>query len=235
MKAPTILVRDFNLHHPRWNTAADPTKISKAQPLVHWLDRHKAKLLVCAEEINEHGGTLLRQNLKRTSVIDLAFSFCFRKFFWTNWRFLPPSGSDHEVITFDAIFSHTPTSSSTQNNNMLSAGFNHKKADWDKFQQVVKENLRKVPIPQTITISSMDRLAQAFTTTITTAADATMPRIRPCERSKPWWTEDLNKLRKALHKGLRIYKKSRSIPDHIAWKRTRNQYFHAIREAKTQH
>ena len=70
VKAPTILVGDFNLHHPRWNIAADPTKISKAQPLVHWLDRHKAKLLVCAEEINEHGGTLLRQNLKRTSVID---------------------------------------------------------------------------------------------------------------------------------------------------------------------
>ena len=81
----------------------------------------------------------------------------------------------------------------------------------------------------------MDRLAQAFTTTITIAADATIPRIRPCERSKPWWTKDLNKLRKALHKALRRYKKSRSIPDHTAWKRTRNQYFHAIREAKTQH
>ena len=127
------------------------------------------------------------------------------------------------------------SSSSTPNNNTLNAGFNHKKPDWDKFHQVVKENLRKVPIPQTITISSMDRLAQAFTTTITTAADATMPRIRPCERSKPWWTKDLNKLRKALHKALRRYKKSRSIPDHIAWKRTRNQYFYAIREAKTQH
>ena len=43
VKAPTILVGDFNLYHPRWNTATDPTKISKAQPLVHWLDRHKAK------------------------------------------------------------------------------------------------------------------------------------------------------------------------------------------------
>ena len=118
---------------------------------------------------------------------------------------------------------------------MLSAGFNHKNADWDKFQQVVKENLRKVQIPQTITISSMDRLAQAFTITIITAADATMPQIRPCKRSKPWWTEDLNKLQKALYKALRRYKKSRSIQDHTAWKRTRNQYFHAIREAKTQH
>ena len=81
----------------------------------------------------------------------------------------------------------------------------------------------------------MDRLAQAFTTTITVAAEATIPRIRPCERSKPWWTEDLNKLRKALHKALQRYKKSRSIPDHTAWKRTRNQYFHTIREAKTQY
>ena len=77
LKTPTVLAGDFNLHHPRWNAAADPSKISKAQPFVNWLDQHKAETLVDAEEINEKGGTLLRENLKETSVIDLTFSLCF--------------------------------------------------------------------------------------------------------------------------------------------------------------
>ena len=102
LKTPAVIAGDFNLHHPRWNAAADPAKSLRAQPLVAWLDKNKAELLVDAEEINRHGGTLLRENLQATSVINLAFSIRFRKTCWGHWHFLPATGSDHEAIAFEA-------------------------------------------------------------------------------------------------------------------------------------
>ena len=234
LKTPTILAGDFNLHHPRWNAAADPSKISKAQPLVNWLDRNKAELLVDAEEINEHGGTLIRQNLQNTSVIDLTFSLRFQQIQWGNWHFLSPTGSDHEVIFFEASL---PSSSSfsSSSDSTLTPSFNLKKADWKKCKKAIQEEITQLYIPDVVTKDSIDELAQLFTTTIMNAAESAIPRARLCERSKPWWTEELKTLRKLLHKALRTFKRTKQEIDLIAWKTARNTYFHAIRDAKTQH
>ena len=214
LDTPVILAGDFNLHHPRWNAAANSSKISKAQPFVNWLDQHKAETLVDAEEINERGGTLLRSNLKSTSVIDLTFSLGFQQICWENWRFLPPTGSDHEAITFEASLSHH-TSPGLLNNPTLPPCFNHKKADWDKFKQAIQQGAKRLTIPEITNSDQMDKIAQLFTDTVTQAAEFTIPRARPCERSKPWWTKELNTLRKSLHSALRVFKRTRSEADSI--------------------
>ena len=195
LKTPAVIAGDFNLHHPRWNAAADPSKMSKAKALIAWLDKHKAELIIDAEEINKHGGTLVRENLRATSVIDLAFTIRFRKTCWRHWHFLPATGSDHEAIAFEAevqgVFLNQPEST-------LPAGFNHKKADWNRFTKAIQEEARHLRIPDNITSGSMDALAQAFTAAITTAAEEAMPRLRHCERSKPWWNKELSGLRTAF-------------------------------------
>ena len=38
LQKPTLLAGDFNLHHPRWNSAVKPAKAIKAMKLVEWLD-----------------------------------------------------------------------------------------------------------------------------------------------------------------------------------------------------
>ena len=234
IKTPAILAGDFNLHHPRWNAAADPCKISKAQPLVNWLDENQAELLVDMQEINDHGGTLLRENLQGTSVIDLTFALNFRHMYWDNWHFLPPTGSDHEVIAFEALVPYT-FSPLDPFDSFLPPSFNNKKADWNKLKRMIRRESKHIHVPQTITQRSMDILAESLVAAVTNAAESAIPRTRPCERSKPWWTEDLKHLRKLLHAALRIYKRSKTEPDLLAWKKARNTYFHAIRDAKTSH
>ena len=229
---PAVIAGDFNLHHPRWNAAADPSKISKAKALIAWLDKHKAELIIDAEEINRHGGTLVRENLRATSVIDLAFTIRFRKTYWRHWHFLPATGSDHEAIAFEAEVQGV---SSTQPESTLPAGFNHKKADWNRFTKAMQEEVKHLRIPDNITSGSMDALAQALTAAITTAAEEAMPRLRHCERSKPWWNKELWALRIALNRELRAYKKLRSEKSLTKWRKARNHYFRAIRQAKTTH
>ena len=170
LKTPAILAGDFNLHHLWWNAAADPTKICQAQPFVHWLDNHKAQLVVDLETINNEGGTLLRHGLKRTSVIDLTFSLNFRKTHWEKWRFLPPSGSDHEVITFEASLTSFNQPSSSPQGPTLPAAFNHKKADWTTFRRIMQQSADRIHFSQAATASSMDNLAEHLTAAINTAA-----------------------------------------------------------------
>ena len=95
------MVGDFNLHHERWNIATNPAKAAKAQKFVDWLDKNKAELIIDIEEINQHGGTLLRDNLKQISVIDLAFIIRSQFLISENWHYISHTGSDHEAISFD--------------------------------------------------------------------------------------------------------------------------------------
>ena len=99
----------------------------------------------------------------------------------------------------------------------------------------MKNQAKKLLIPNTLTPTTLDILAEKFTSAMNSAAESAIPRLRPCERSKPWWTEDLKLLRKSLHLVLQVYKQTRTDTDHRIWKSTRNKYFYAIREAKTKH
>ena len=203
-----------------------------------WLDKNKAELIIDMEEINQHGGTLLRDNLKEISVIDLAFSIRSQCLASENWRYISHTGSDHEAISFD-IFAKNSCHSQTLTNPESALGlpscFNYKKADWKKFAIAIQRETKNVPIPEFITQNTLDSLAENFTSSINTAAESAIPRARPCERSKPWWTNELNTLRKSLHSALRTYKRTRKNTDLVLWKAARNKYFHTIRETKTKH
>ncbi len=133
---PTVVAGDFNLHHLWWNCIANPAKASAAQPTVNWLKGLEAELLIDLIVIAEEGRTFYRSNLKNTSVIDLAFAIGFKRLTWGNWNYLEPTGSDHEVIGFQADFldSYRPSSTSGGLHS-----YNYKKADWELFEKELKE------------------------------------------------------------------------------------------------
>ena len=159
--------------------------------------------------------------MKEISVIDLAFNVCFRQLYWENWRYLTPTGSDHEIIRFYIITPHFSQPLETYALN-LSLSFNHKKADWDKFKKAVQKEVKNIMVPENPIPDTMYDLAQSFTAVINAAAESAIPSSRPCERSKPRWTEELKALWKTLHSALRAFKRTRGEIQLIAWKNARN-------------
>jgi hypothetical protein len=66
---PSVILGDFNLHHPWWNSAVSSSRANRASCLVGWLESCRATLL----NNPSAGGTLLRAGLQQESVIDLTF------------------------------------------------------------------------------------------------------------------------------------------------------------------
>ena len=62
--------------------------------------------MIDAEIINEFGGTFLRNNLRQTLVIDLAFYAGFRTIEWGEWRYIERTRSDYKAIAFEAILEY---------------------------------------------------------------------------------------------------------------------------------
>ena len=235
LQEPSILVGDFNLHHPRWNIAASPEGAAKASSLVKWLDNYRATLLVDPEVINESGGTYNRSDLRNTSVIDLSFYTPFKKLAWTGWSYIDSTGSDHEAIVFEArpvqpIIGSLPSDNRT-------ARFNYKLADWEKYSRQIsrKKTVICQQIDNCMATNDYDSIATCVTNAITQSAENAIPRLKICERSKPWWTPELTKMRKGLTGALRHYKKHRSSQAEEEYKTVKNAYFRSVRQAKRNH
>jgi ribonuclease HI/exonuclease III len=225
---PAIIAGDFNLHHPWWNSTANPQRTSKAETLVRWLQKYRATLLVDSEETAEKGGTFVRSNLTTTSIIDLAFYTTFQKVVWKNWRYIEPTGSDHETIAFEACSLRTETLE------QLLPSYNCKKADWEAFSaklQAGEDHLIEA-IEEAASIGDLDLVADLLIGAIRSATEGSIPKKRTSEHSKPWWTPELKDLRKAQSTAQRIYKKQRTPALAEAYKAARNAYNHAIRTAK---
>ena len=72
-----------------------------------------------------------------------------------------------------------------------------------------------------------------LTNSIKLAVEKAIPRSKPCEFSKPWWNKELLQKRKKMAKLGRLQEEQPRSSRLEAYKEARNQYFHAIREAKT--
>jgi ribonuclease HI/endonuclease/exonuclease/phosphatase (EEP) superfamily protein YafD len=227
---PFLLAGDFNLHHPRWNPSVEASKARKAEALVSWLDRYKASLLTDLEVATE--GTYWREGLKGVSLIDLAFYSPFKQLTWTNFRFLDATGSDHKPIAFEA--------SPRGPNRPLAARpatYNYKKADWKVFSKHLakKEQDLLIAIERAITRDNLEGIASLLTRTLTEASNAAIPKKRPYEGSKPWWTDELTSLRKALGLAQRAHRLLRDEESHETFLEARNSFKYAIRAAKKKH
>ena len=83
-------------------------------------------------------------------------------------------------------------------------------------------------------IHYLETLAETFSACIKRAAENSIPKLKPCERSKPWWNSKLYTLRKRLAQRKRQFKTqplSKTVEK--SYTIARNTYFQAIRSAKT--
>jgi ribonuclease HI len=221
----SLLLGDFNSHHPMW----EPTSLSttpSSEKLVDWIEDHELALL------NTPGvGTYFRSDLDHPSVLDLAFSTSSIASRTEDWQVLPDLGSDHLGI----LFTITGDDRELVENPTHQARFNTKLANWELFtstlQQLVdSHSLDQIQDPTT---DNLESASTALTESITKAAKASIPILRPGARSKPWWTPELKDLRKVMMRNQRLL--VRDIESKQRYLQSKNQYFLAIKQAKREH
>lgn len=242
--SPSIVLGDFNSHHPWWDPYNPETPNSER--LVEWLDSNK---LTLKNNIGE--GTFFRPNLRRESVLDLTFSTGDIQDKILDWQTLKDIGSDHYGI----LFTFKTSDSQQVVNPTYTERFNLNRADWDKFgiqftalvgesQALSPANLARLKREATPTdilesnssptIEELDKVAEELSDVITQAANSTIPKLSSKLISKPWWNNDLTTLRKE-------YKTAKSHVMHLdllsakACQLARNKYFQAIKTAKREH
>jgi endonuclease/exonuclease/phosphatase (EEP) superfamily protein YafD len=97
----SILLGDFNTHHPWWDPLA--RKSANADKLVEWIEE---KGLELANQPGE--ATFFRPNLVRESVLDLTLTTRSLASYIENWQVLRDIGSDHFGVLFTIASSKGP-------------------------------------------------------------------------------------------------------------------------------
>lgn len=245
MKIPsnTIIVGDFNEHHPNW----DPyyPRSSGAESLLDWMEEQ------CLSVSNIVGqGTFFRPHMALPSVIDLTLVTSWSGKYLQDWQTIP-TGSDHHGIIFTIMNQkygkHQSVASPVQ--------FNTKKADWVKFQKACIQHFKVSSAlnPANLQILSqkttqdlwhqgnelkdnLDRIGLELTNILIQAAEVSISRKHTGAKSKPWWTEKLKMLRKEMMRAFRVYLKDNSNQGKWKdYKNARNKYFQEIKIAKKNH
>lgn len=240
----SVILGDFNTHHPWWDPLAHTTP--GADQLVDWLEQQDLALL------NTPGtGTFFRPNLARESVLDLTFATSAIASKIQDWQVLPDLGSDHYGLLFTVL----GTSVELVDNPTDQAHFNTQLANWDLFATSLKsyiaassilnsqefnsilptsENILSMLEEQNTPFSDLlDKAASEFTQAIFEAATASIPRIKPGARPKPWWSPELKALRKTMLREQRGL--ARNPDSKLPYLQAKNIYFLAIKRAKRDH
>jgi len=243
----SIVLGDFNTHHPIWDPLAP--KSAKADDLVDWANLNNLCLLN-----NPGEPTFNRPNLRQPSVIDLTFASDLIANKIHDWQTIANIGSDHYGVLFTIQGSENQII-----DKQATITFDTGKADWPLFESTLQRVLAssntlnstpflelevatKDPIStlsDNDSNSSMFRLldeaAQALTDAINTAAIDSIPQKRYIAISKPWWTPDLKHLRTDMTRSQRQLKSLGTAEAKSQYLIARNTYFLAIKRAKRDH
>ncbi|RAL66698.1 hypothetical protein DID88_006378 [Monilinia fructigena] len=148
----TILLGDFNAHHPWWDPFSK--KSGNADQLAEWFEDQNLTLL------NEPGiSTFYRTNLLNPSVLDLTLASEGISPQIHNWQTLSDTGSDHAGILFELKGKEAPTTP----NDESTARYNTKLANWEKFESILKSESLYSPILSTLDLSDIDHVIKEGT------------------------------------------------------------------------
>lgn len=240
--ASSIVVGDFNEHHPNW----DPLNpISRGANTLHeWFVGNNLSIM---NKIGE--GTFHRPNMKNFSTIDLTLAGKKMADKIANWQVIH-TGSDHMGILFDV---HEP-SRELARFQPHQTRYNVNKANWNLFEKTLKKLLGRAPTVNDQVLHSLatytakqvlqrpdiqaklDRVAIELTTILTTAADKAIPRKTTLKTQKAWWNKSLTDQRKLFLKAQRRVKSKPEDAEAAAdYRKLRNKYFQAIKVCKKNH
>ncbi|KAH7556198.1 hypothetical protein BM1_06724 [Bipolaris maydis] len=253
LQPQSIILGDFNTHHPRWSLE-ERSPSTQAEELVEWIDTQDLTLL------NTPGaGTFLRSHMRQESVLDLTFATSNTAASILDWQTIPEVGSDHHAI----LFSIYTTSQLPSQPASLPKQYNTKRTDWTTFKETLGQEIkvldlekrlstlppcsnytsRKLILGQNILLETkLDELGEDLTRAIQKALEKSTPLVNQKPKTKPWWTSELDSHKRDLSRAYRAYKKEAAKENNSSlyqWKReylrTKNRYLKAIQRAKQSH
>ena len=126
-----------------------------------------------------------------------------------------------------------------ENPMMTASIFNTKLAEWGKFHNCLVADWAstKIRIDELLALNTecgIDQAAICLQEAIFKAAEQAIPKRKPSQKSKKWWTRELTRLRKEMSYAKRDWNRTRAAACLEAFKEARNTYFSAIRKAKAE-
>jgi len=218
-----IIAGELYAHHSWWNAKiANPIR---TKALVNWVRLHDCDLINTPDIDTYHSYTG-----RSSSVIDLAFASKNVQNYVKNWHIdeNADTGSDHEVILFTIV-----TEKVNLVGNPLNAPYNLQKADWKGFDEHLQKTKDKMVVKMQRT-TNLEEKAIYLTECIKSAVELFITKQRICEKSKPWWNNELTEMRKALSTRKRRWKRCKNEDAWAEVMRMRNSYYDAIKLAKNQ-
>lgn len=214
---PMIIAADVNAH---LSTRHCNTTDSKGETVDRWLTLNNLLLL------NIQSGTYTFNGPRYSSNVDITA--CSNNLFDTlgAWSvYTDITNSDHAVISYELRDINTPQYKTRH------ARYCENRADWDHFSRSLGALLSDENVIPTH--ADTDTMAEALVKAIQAAAKEAIPISKVKEITKPpWWTEDLNTLRKKLRRTIRSKYITGTRTLTRDYTTTRNSYLKALRSAK---
>ncbi len=191
-----ILAGDFNRHHPLWDEDRNHhlftmTNLQKVQVILDLQTR-----LDLMQVLPKGVPTLVASNSGNYTRPDNVFVSNSISHMITTCAVQPerrPAKTDHMPIL-------TTLDTSTLRNEVNTCR-NYRKVDWEAFRRTLECKLNSHTTPHEI--DSADELQTTLTrlcASIESTVNEHVPLMRPCPRTKRWWTDECAKARQRVNK-----------------------------------
>lgn len=220
-----VVCADVNAKSQLWH-GSDTDE--RGEKLEHLIAQHNLYI------VNKPSSTFTYSNIQGASNIDvtLANSVSYNRI--QHWKIHEDStSSDHNLITFNINTSGPDTATRITK----SSRYNTKRANWDRFLEVLEERMENSNLPRSDEeIVDPDTIATELESIITSACNASIPRKMRFPKSAPWWTKELTVLKKQSRAARRVYQANQNTHRketlQARYRTLRNKYISKIREAK---
>src|SRR6266536_3433352 len=105
--------------------------------------------------------------------------------------------ADHKIILFSI-----QSEGNLVENPLRKIPYNLEKADWKEFHKKLKISSNQAEFQwnpaASNQVNELEKHAKNLQILIQKAAEKTIPKRKPSSRSKPWWNDHINELRKTL-------------------------------------
>lgn len=110
--------------------------------------------------------------------------------------------SDHSVIIFNILIQKL------QHQLSLDTRYKSRMCNMSKFRHEINKNKGKITYLPLQNFTDIDAYITELTSTIGSAAELAIPKVRPRRRQVPWWTRELTRLKGAVYKSRRLFQRA---------------------------
>ena len=205
-----IMGGDFNAHHPAWGSVTSSSRGNQIYDIINSVG-------LCI--LNSGSATHLGRPNRPSTAIDI--SLCSPNLMWSSsWSTTEdPHGSDHFpiIITIQnsnqrIINSPLPSNTNNPTNPSSLPQFNLNKADWNKFSDLIKNNI--MTTDQAISpIEAYDQFILMIMKAATESIQFKHKKSKLYPPSPPWWDNTCTQAVNNRNNKFKIYRRTGSIND----------------------